>query len=54
MLKFKARVVDLSNGPPPPKRLKFSAQVAGGITVELPKNIKFIANVVQDSDRGSS
>jgi hypothetical protein len=54
MLKFEAQVADLVNSPPPPKLLKFSAEVTGGVTVELPKNIKFKADVIQNNDKGSS
>lgn len=54
MLKFEAQVVDSPTNPPPPKRLKFSAQVTGGTVTVSPKNIKFIANVIQDSNTGGS
>lgn len=54
MLKFEAQVANLVDAPPHPKLLKFSAQVTGGITVELPKNIKFTANVLQNNNKRSS
>ena len=54
MLKFEVQVVDPSTGLPPPKRLKFSAQVTGGAVTVSPKKIKFTANVVQDNNKRSS
>lgn len=54
MLKFETQVVGSSNMPTPQGKLKFSAEVKGGVTVELPKNIKFTANVVQNNNTGGS
>ena len=44
MLKFEVQVVDPSTGLPPPKRLKFSAQVTG-VEGEGVGSIRFIDSV---------